>query len=160
MADAAQHRFDCVVVWKLDRFGRSVLNLNQMLARLESYGVRFIAASQGIDTDASNPVARLTMQILASVAEFEREIIRERTLSGVHAARAAGKTLGRPKRVFRRDEVARLRESGLSWRAVAKELGVPVRTCMDAYRAVSECTEIVSSESPVSGSKRGIKQAA
>jgi putative DNA-invertase from lambdoid prophage Rac len=66
------------------------------------------------------------MTILAGVAEFEREIIRERTLSGVHAARAAGKVLGRPQRVFRRDEVVRLRdEEGLSWRVIAKQLGVP-----------------------------------
>jgi DNA invertase Pin-like site-specific DNA recombinase len=154
MADAAQHRFDCIVVWKLDRFGRSVLHLNEMLAKLANYGVRFIAASQGIDTDASNPVARLTMQILAGVAEFEREIIRERTLSGVHAARAAGKVLGRPKRVFRRDEVVRLRDKErLSWRVIAKQLGVPVATCMDAYRATTECTEIVPSETPVRSGK-------
>ena len=51
MADAAQHKFDCVLVWKLDRFGRSVLHLNQQLAALTSYGVRFISTSQSLDTD-------------------------------------------------------------------------------------------------------------
>ena len=67
------------------------------------------------------------MTILAGVAEFEREIIRERTLSGVRAARARGKVLGRPRRVFRRDELIRLRDiEGLSWRAIATQLGVPV----------------------------------
>ena len=83
MADAAQHKFDCVVVWKIDRFGRSVLHLNQQLAALTSYGVRFIATTQSLDTDEKNPTSRLLLQILASVAEFEREMIRERTLSGI-----------------------------------------------------------------------------
>lgn len=55
MADAAQYKFGCVVVWKLDRFGRSVLHLNQQLAALTSYGVRFIATSQSLDTDEKSP---------------------------------------------------------------------------------------------------------
>src|SRR5579864_4029402 len=55
MADAAQHKFDVVLVWKLDRFGRSVLHLNQQLAALTSYGVRFISSSRSLDTDQSNP---------------------------------------------------------------------------------------------------------
>jgi DNA invertase Pin-like site-specific DNA recombinase len=72
MRDAAQRKFDCVLVWKIDRFGTSVLHLNQQLAALSSYGVRFIATSQSLDTDQSNPTSRLLVQILASVAEFER----------------------------------------------------------------------------------------
>ena len=110
MADAAKREFDCIAVWKIDRFGRSVLHLNQQLAALTSYGVRFIATSQSLDTDEKNPTSRLLLQILASVAEFEREIIRERTVSGIRAAKAAGKVIGRPKRVLRRDEVVRLRD--------------------------------------------------
>ena len=88
MADAAQRKFDCIVVYKIDRFGRSVLNLNQQLALLTSYGVRFIAVTQSIDTDEKNPTSRLLLQILASVAEFEKEMIRERTLSG-HPGRSS-----------------------------------------------------------------------
>ena len=122
MADAAKRKFDCVVVWKLDRFGRSVLNLSQQLAALTSFGVRFVATTQGLDTDQSNPTASLLLHILSAVAEFERSMIRERTLSGIKAAQAAGKVVGRPKRVFRRDEVVRLRDQeGLSWRAIGKE---------------------------------------
>jgi putative DNA-invertase from lambdoid prophage Rac len=86
LAAAARREFDCILVWKIDRFGRSVLNLSQQLAALASYGVRFIAVSQALDTDASNPSSRLMLTILAGVAEFEREIIRERTLAGVRAA--------------------------------------------------------------------------
>ena len=77
MADAAQRKFDCVIVYKIDRFGRSVLNLNQQLAALTSYGVRFIATSQSLDTDEKNPTSRLLLQILASVADYaERGIMR------------------------------------------------------------------------------------
>jgi putative DNA-invertase from lambdoid prophage Rac len=150
MAAASRRDFDCVLVWKIDRFGRSVLHLSQQLASLTSYGVRFIAISQGIDTDASNPTSRLMMTILAGVAEFEREIIRERTLSGVRAAKANGKTLGRPTRVFRRDEVKRLRdEDGMSWRSIAAKLGLPVSTVVDSYRR----TEIVPCAEPVQPTK-------
>ena len=140
MRDASRREFDVVLVYKLDRFGRSVLHLNQQLAALTSYGIRFISTSQAIDTDQSNPTSRLLLQILASVAEFEREMIREWTLSGIRAAKANGKRLGRPKRAFRRDEVVRLRdEDGLSWRVIARHLGVPVMTAVDAYRG--KCTE-------------------
>lgn len=157
MADAAQRKFDCIAVYKIDRFGRSVLNLNQQLAALTSYGVRFIATSQSLDTDEKNPTSRLLLQILASVAEFEREMIRERTLSGIKAAQAAGKVVGRPKRIFRRDEVIRLRdEESLSWRAIGTKLGIPAMTALDSYRQSppSTCTETVPAEVAVSGTKR------
>ena len=159
MADAAQRKFDCIVVYKIDRFGRSVLHLNQQLAALTSYGVRFIATSQSLDTDEKNPTSRLLLQILASVAEFEREMIRERTLSGIKAAQAAGKIVGRPRRVFRRDEVVRLRDQeSLSWRAIGKQLGIPATTALDSYRG--GCTETVVAATPVSGGKRTKKTAA
>ncbi len=154
MADAAQHKFDAVAVWKIDRFGRSVLHLNQQLAALTSYGVRFIATSQSLDTDEKNPTSRLLLQILASVAEFEREMIRERTLSGIKAAQAAGKVVGRPKRIFRRDEVVRLRDvEGLSWRAIGEKLSIPAMTALDSYRQSAPCTETVVPEAAVRGGK-------
>ena len=159
MADAAQRKFDCIVVYKIDRFGRSVLPLNQQLAALTSYGVRFIATSQSLDTDEKNPTSRLLLQILASEAEFEREMIRERTLSGIKAAQAAGKIVGRPKRIFRRDEVVRLRdEGGLSWRAIGTKLGIPAMTALDSYR--TGCTETVPAEVAVCSDKRNKKSVA
>jgi len=135
MSAAARREFDCILVWKIDRFGRSVLHLSQQLAALTSYGVRFLAVSQAIDTDTTNPSSRLMLTILAGVAEFEREIIRERTVAGVRAAKARGAQLGRPRRVFHRGEVVRLRdEQNMSWRAIAKALAIPVTTATDAYR--------------------------
>ena len=149
------------MVYKIDRFGRSVLNLNQQWAALTSHGVRFIATSQSLDTDEKNPTSRLLLQILASVAEFEREMIRERTLSGIRAAQAAGKIVGRPKRVFRRDEVVRLRDQeGLSWRAIGKKLGIPAMTAVDSYRQSAPCTETVLPDKPISGGKRNKKTVA
>ena len=135
MKQARLRAFDAVLVWKLDRWGRSLINSLQSVQELVSLGVRFIAVTQNIDTDESNPMSRFMLHIFGAFAEFEREMIRERTVSGVRAARAKGKKLGRPKRVFRRDEVARLRESGQSWRAIAKQLGVPVSTVVDSSRS-------------------------
>ena len=146
MKAAALRKFDCVAVYKLDRFGRSLLHLSQQLAALESYGVRFIAISQGLDTDASNPTSKLLTGVLSCVAEFERQLLCERTLSGIRAAQAAGKHVGRPRRIFRRDEVVRLRDDeGLSWRAIAEELNIPVMTAVAAYKTfnaeIGKCTE-------------------
>jgi len=119
------------------------------------------AASQSLDTDEKNPTSRLLLQILASVAEFEREMIRERTLSGIRAAQAAGKSVGRPKRVFRRDEVVRLRDvEGLSWRAIGKKLGIPAMTAVDSYRNTAPCTETVVPETQASSGKRKRKKVA
>ena len=124
MRDAALRRFDVLLVWKLDRFGRSVLNLSQALAALDSYGVRFIAVSQGVDTDASNPTSRLLLNILSSVAEFEREMIRERVAAGVRNARAKGKQVGRKRAVFDQSRVMGLCQAGSSVRQIAEALGM------------------------------------
>src|SRR5512133_63115 len=90
MADARKRRFDCVCVWKLDRWGRSVQHSITSIQELNSLGVRFIAVTQNLDTDASNPMARFMLTIMAAFAELEREIIRERVTAGVRAARANG----------------------------------------------------------------------
>jgi DNA invertase Pin-like site-specific DNA recombinase len=133
MADARKRRFDAVLVWKLDRWGRSVADSIRGIQELASLEVRFIAVTQNIDTDQANPMARFLLHIMAAFSELERELIRERTVAGVRTARSKGKVLGRPRRVFRRDEVTRLRDAGFSWRVISRELGIPVSTCMDAY---------------------------
>lgn len=138
MRDARQRRFDAVLVWKLDRWGRSVVQSIQGIQELASIGVRFLAVTQNIDTGDENPMARFLLNIFASFAEFEREMIRERVACGLKSAKAKGKKLGRPKRIFRRDEAVRLRSEGLSWRAIASTLAVPVSTVVDA------CTENLS----------------
>jgi DNA invertase Pin-like site-specific DNA recombinase len=121
-----------VLVWKLDRWGRSVADCVRSLQELASLCIRFLAVTQNLDTDESNPMSRFLLHILAAFAEFERELIRERVISGIKAARANG--IGRPKRAFRRDEAVRLRSQGLSWRKIARTLDVPFSTVIDACR--------------------------
>jgi putative DNA-invertase from lambdoid prophage Rac len=135
MMDDARHRkFDVVIVWKLDRFARSLRQLIDNIQLLDSYGVRFIAATQGIDTDKNNPASRLMLHILGAVAEFERGLITERVRAGVKEAQRRGKHCGRPKRIYRRDHLVKLRASGLSLRAIAAQTGLPLTTVADALR--------------------------
>ncbi len=135
MQDARLRRFDVVVVWKLDRFGRSLVHCVSAIQELAGLGIRFIAASQGLDTDESNPASKLLLHILAAVAEFERELIRERVQAGVRRAQAQGKRIGRPRRVFDREEVHRLRRQGLSIAKIARKMGLGVGTVARALKA-------------------------
>lgn len=97
LARMRRREFAAVICYKLDRLGRSLPHLAQLVMELESNGVGLIAASQGIDTTDSNPVARMQMHVLMAVAEFERDMIRERTKAGLAVARSRGVMLGRPK---------------------------------------------------------------
>jgi putative DNA-invertase from lambdoid prophage Rac len=124
MKDAALRRFDAVMVWKLDRFGRSVRNCLDGIESLRGNGVRFLAVSQSIDTDESNPTARLLLHILASVAEFERELIRERVRAGIKSARHKGKKLGRKRVVFDRSKALEMHQAGASMREIATAMQV------------------------------------
>ncbi len=134
MRDASMRRFDAVLVWKLDRWGRSVAQSIKSIQELIALDVRFLAVTQNVDTDESNPMSRFLLHIFAAFAELEREMIRERVTSGLRAAKASGKKLGRPKRVFRRDVALSMREAGMSWRKIAAELKVPMATVIDACR--------------------------
>ena len=96
--------FDAVLVWKLDRFGRSLKDCLDNLKTLEENGVVFIAVTQGLNTSNSDPAGRFLLHILRAAAEFERSLIRERVTAGIRAAKKDGKTLGRPRLVFNRDQ--------------------------------------------------------
>ena len=108
MRDARLRRFDAVLVWKLDRWGRSVAHCVRSIQELVSLGIRFLAATQNIDTDENNPSARFLLHVFAAVAELEREMIRERVVAGIKTAKIKGKSIGRPQRVFRWDEANRI----------------------------------------------------
>jgi DNA invertase Pin-like site-specific DNA recombinase len=125
MEAARRGAIAAVVVWKLDRFGRSALDLLANIRELvEAHGVRFVAISQGIDVKpGGDAISRLLLTMLSGVAEFERDLIRERTLLGLEAARRKGKRLGRPvKRGPPPAEVQRRRARGESWADIAKAL--------------------------------------
>jgi len=132
MNDCQDRKVDVVLVWKLDRFSRSLHDLLTSVRMLKVYQVRFIALRDRIDTDESSPVAQLFLNLLGSFAEFEREIIRERSKAGVQAARNRGKRFGRPKRVFDREKAKELRDKGMSFRDIANELVIPESTIRGA----------------------------
>ena len=133
--DARMRRFDTVLVWKLDRWGRSVAHCIGSIQELTSLGIRFLAITQNIDTDESSPTSRFLLHVFAAFAELEREMIRERVVSGLRTAKTSGKRLGRPRKVFRRDEAFALRSEGMSWRKISKLLNVPMSTVIDACRS-------------------------
>ena len=85
---------DTVVVWKLDRLGRSLRDLIDLVAEFRERGVEFVSLQDGINT--ATPTGRFTFNVFASLAEFERELIRERTNAGLASAKARGKRGGRP----------------------------------------------------------------
>ncbi len=131
MADAHRRRFDAVVVWKFDRFARSVSHLLRALETFKALGIEFVSLSEQVDT--STPMGKMVFTVLGAVAELERSLIVERVRAGLRNARAKGKTLGRPRRRVDRAKVARLRASGQSWNKISKALGISRGT---AERAV------------------------
>ena len=120
---------EVVLVQRLDRWGRSTLDLLANIRRLRSAGVAFVAVAQGLDVrPEADAVSELTLTVLAAAAEFERAVIVERTLDGLAAARRAGKHLGRPlgKHAPTAERVAALRGRGHSWPAIAQKLDCTV----------------------------------
>jgi DNA invertase Pin-like site-specific DNA recombinase len=122
MSDAKQRRIDSVLVWKLDRFGRSLRHLVNALAELEAVGVAFVSLRDNLDL--TTPAGRLMFQIIGAMAEFERALIQERVKAGLRNARAKGKKLGRPRVWVSESKVGAMRASGASWRTIARELAV------------------------------------
>ena len=126
LADAHRRRFDAVVVWKFDRFARSVSHLLRALETFRSLGIEFVSLSEQMDT--STPAGKMVFTVLAAVAELERSLIGERVRAGIRNARAKGKRLGRPRKSLDPRIIARLRGEGGSWRAIAAAMGVSVAT--------------------------------
>lgn len=141
-ADVRKGRVERVVVFKLDRLGRSLAHLAQLIAELTANGTALVCTSQGIDTSDSNPAGRLQLGVLMAVAEFEREIIRERVNAGLAAARARGARLGRPARLEgHRAAVAGLLAQGKGVREIARELGLPVSSAFKVVRELKNVGE-------------------
>jgi len=113
---------DAVVVYRYDRFARSLRQLVNALEEFRSLGIDFISLHEGVDT--STPNGRLIFGIFASIAEFERELIRDRVRSGLASARAKGKRLGRPRVFVDATRIASMRSNGLAWTAIAAKLGI------------------------------------
>ena len=130
MQDASEHRFDAILVTKLDRVMRSLVQLNITMDNLKTYNVKLICADMG-EIDPTTPMGKVQMQIIGAIAEWEREIIVQRTKEGIEAKRARGVHLGRKKRDdIPIDTIATLRMSGSSWRSITKDLKIPKTTLM------------------------------
>ena len=122
---------DAVVVYRYDRFARILRQLVNALEEFRALGIDFVSLHEGVDT--STPNGRLVFGIFASIAEFERELIRDRVRSGLAAAKAKGKRLGRPRVAIDAPRIAALRAQRRSWREIVAEMGISKGT---AQRAV------------------------
>ena len=128
----ALHPGDILVVWKLDRLGRNLKHLVSVVDDLQQRQVGFkVLAAAGVQIDTTTANGRLVFGIFAALAEFEAELIRERTRAGLAAARARGRRGGRPRKMTKatlRTAMAAMSGQTTSARAVARRLGVPTTT--------------------------------
>jgi DNA invertase Pin-like site-specific DNA recombinase len=131
LADCRRRRVDVVLVYRYDRFARSLRQLVNALEDFRCLGIDFISLHEGVDTSTAN--GRLVFGIFASIAEFERELIRDRVRSGLAAARAKGKQLGRPRVTVDAARVAILRAQGRSWREITVEMGISKGSAQRAF---------------------------
>ncbi len=138
MADVRKGRIERVVCVKLDRLGRSLPHLAQIIGEMDTHRTALVCTSQAIDTSHDNPAGRLQMHVLMAVAEFERSLISERTKAGLAVARAKGKRLGRPRATLNTTqlaEVASYRSNPAGGvRGLAMRLGLSVGKTFDLLR--------------------------
>lgn len=131
--EARQGKFDVVLVWRFDRFGRSTAHLLNSLNEFRSQNVDFVSLNEALDT--STPTGKVLFTVIAAVAEFERNIITERVRAGVRKAQANGVKCGRPRRGFDFKRAVELRRNGDSLRQIARQMGVSLSTL---YRAIGK----------------------
>jgi DNA invertase Pin-like site-specific DNA recombinase len=137
MQKVRRGKVDIILAYKLDRVARSLSHLAQFIAELQTCRVALVCPSQGIDTSNGNPAAHLQLNILAAVAQFERELITERVNAGIAAARVRGVTLGRPATPDRRKrQVGDLVKEGLSARDISARLKIPYSTVTELIREI------------------------
>ena len=135
MAEIRAGKVARLVVYKLDRLGRSLTHLALIFDELQRLGVSLICTSQGIDTSGDNPAGRLQLGVLMAVAEFERSLIRERVNAGLRAAKTRGVRLGRPSTLAgRTDEILRLKAEGVGLRETARRLDIPASSVAKVLR--------------------------
>lgn len=120
LVDAHALKFRCVLVWKFDRFARSLAALLQALKTFESLGIDFISTTQAIDT--TTPMGRFFFSVVGAFAEFEREMIVERIAVGIKNAKDKGVVFGRPRDLDVEEQIRRLKRDGLGVRAIARRV--------------------------------------
>jgi putative DNA-invertase from lambdoid prophage Rac len=133
LALARQRKIDTLIVWKLDRLGRSLKHLVNIIDELQSVGVAFISLRDNLDFSTS--AGRLLFGVIASMAQFERDLIRERVKAGMQNAKRKGIRLGRKPVAFDLGELRRLRAGGASYGAIAKQTGLSTGLVFRALRS-------------------------
>lgn len=124
LEDARAGKVQAILVWRIDRFARSMKDYVMTTLDLYQWKVRLISVTENVDTGDDNPFAEFQRGLLALLAQLERRIIVARVNAGLAEARRQGKTFGRPKKIFRRDEALRLKSEGKSMREIGRILGV------------------------------------
>ena len=139
MPRLVRRRFDTVLVWKFDRFARSVKHLVTSLYEFRALGIDFVSLTEGIDT--STPLGEAMFSIIGAMAQLERDLIRERVTAGMRRAREKGKALGRPKKEIDVAEATRLKADGFTVREMAQTLGVSEATLYRLNGAIKRGAE-------------------
>jgi len=126
MKDAVRGRFDMVMCWSIDRLGRSLQNLIEILNELQSVKVDLYFLQQAIDT--SSPMGKMIFSILGALGSYERELIKERVIAGQQRAKSEGKHIGRPSQIndALKEAVKLLRKKGMAIKKIAKTLSIGV----------------------------------
>ncbi len=135
MKDARKRLFDVVLVWKFDRFARSLKHLIESLDEFSALGIDFVSLTEGIDT--TTPTGQLLFHIVGAVAQFERDLIAERVRAGMAHARAMGKRIGRPRVPVDKEQIVKMRTQQMSLRNIAVALGIPVSRVRRALAVAS-----------------------
>ena len=132
MKSATQRRFDMVMCWSIDRLGRSLQNLIEILNELQLLKVDLFFMQQGLDTSTS--AGRMMFSIFGALAEFERNLIRERVIAGQQRAISQGVKMGRPSKMNdgMRNAIKLLRERGIGIKQIARELKIGIGTVYSA----------------------------
>ena len=137
MHEVRRGKVDVVVAFKLDRLARSLCHLAQIIAELQVHRVALVIPSQSIDTTSANPAAMLQINILAAVAQFERELITERVNAGVRAAKERGVVFGRPSTTrAHAEQVKAMVAQGFNAAVISRRLGIPYSTAGEMVREV------------------------
>ena len=128
MKSATQRRFDMVMCWSIDRLGRSLQNLVEILNELQALKIDLFFLQQGMDT--STPSGRMIFSVFGAIGEFERNLIRERVIAGQKRAVANGVKIGRPSKMNdgMRNAIILLKEKGIGIKQIAKQLGIGIGT--------------------------------
>jgi DNA invertase Pin-like site-specific DNA recombinase len=138
LEDAKSGKVQVILVWRIDRFARSMKDFVLTTLQLREWKVRLISTTENVDTGDENPFAEFMRGLLALLAQLERKIIVARVNAGIAQAQRAGKHCGRPKRIFSRPDALALQKQGLGLRAIANKLGVHFSTVSRALAGVAK----------------------